>query len=60
MRGCPRRPGQAHLYGVTVKSGKGATFELVYNSCGKYEIVGTKDISNFVIWTCPCVPNGAG
>jgi hypothetical protein len=41
------------LYGVSVKSGKNAEFKLVYVGCGKYEIRGTKDISNFVIWTCP-------
>jgi hypothetical protein len=51
---------KAYLYGVTVKSGKDATFELVDKGCGKYEIRGTKDISNFVVWTCPWFPNGNG
>ena len=45
--------GTAHLYGVTVKSGKDAWFELADEGCGKYEIYGDKDISNLVIWTCP-------
>ena len=52
--------GSAHLYGVTVKSGKSAWFELVYQGCGRYDIQGDKDISNLVIWTCPCGPSVTG
>jgi hypothetical protein len=52
--------GKAHLYGVTVKSGNGAWFKLAYKGCGRYEIYGNKDISNFVIWTCPCGPSAPG
>ena len=46
---------------VTVKSGNGASFWLHDSGYdyGKYwvEIKGTKDISNYVVWTCPCVVN---
>ena len=47
----------APIYGVTVKSGKNANFWLkdIGWKYGKYwvKIYGDKDISNFVIWTCP-------
>jgi hypothetical protein len=52
--------GSAQLYGVTVKSGRDARFELVYQGCGRYDIQGDKDISNLVIWTCPCGPSVTG
>jgi hypothetical protein len=54
----------APIYGVTVKSGKNADFDLYVKGWhnGKYwvKIYGDKDISNFVVWTCPCGANGAG
>jgi hypothetical protein len=44
-----------------VKSGNNANFNLHVEGWdnGKYwvKIYGDKDISNFVVWTCPCVPN---
>ena len=53
----------APIYGVTVKSGKDAHFDLkvIGWKDGKYwvKIYGDKDISNFVVWTCPCYPNGS-
>jgi hypothetical protein len=48
------------ICGATVKSGRDAEFWLEYKGCGEYELYGTKDISNYVIWTCPCLANGAG
>jgi hypothetical protein len=51
---------------ISVKSGKDVELKWSYAGFdydkGKYyvEFKLTKDISNYVVWTCPCVPNGVG
>ena len=48
---------------VTVKSGRDADFWLddSGHDYGMYWVIikGTKAISNYVVWTCPCAPNGS-